>query len=91
MTTTKMTATERAHRAHGAMRGLLDSYGKGQRSAQRATGHCRQVADLLDDVAYWAEEALSDGEMTPAEHRELMRDAAMLHSLMASSMLAVLA
>ena len=89
--TTKMTATERAHKAHGAMQGLFDGYRQGQRSAQRAAGHCRQVADLLDDVAYWAEEALSDGEMTPAEHRELMRDAAILHSLMASAVLAVLA
>ena len=89
--TTKMTATERAHRAHGAMQGLFDGYRQGQRSAQRAAGHCRQVADLLDDVAYWAEEALSDGEMTPAEHRDLMRDAAILNALMASAVLAVLA
>jgi hypothetical protein len=73
------------------MQGLFDGYRQGQRSAQRAAGHCRQVADLLDDVAYWADEALSDGEMTPAEHRELMRDAAILHSLMASAVLAVLA
>jgi len=29
--------------------------------------------------------------MTPAEHRELMRDAAILNALMASSMLAVVA
>lgn len=89
--TTKMTATERAHRAHGAMQGLFDSYRQGQHSAQRAAGHCRQVADLLDDVAYWADEALSDGEMTPAEHRDLMRDAAILNALMASAVLAVLA
>ena len=89
--TTKMTATERAHRAHGAMQGLFDGYRQGQRSAQRAAGHCRQVADLLDDVAYWADEALSDGEMTPAEHRELMRDAAILNALMASAVLAVVA
>ncbi len=89
--TTKMTATERAHRAHGAMQGLFDGYRQGQRSAQRAAGHCRQVADLLDDVAYWAEEALSDGEMTPAEHRDLMRDAAILNALMASAVLAVVA
>ena len=89
--TTKMTATERAHKAHGAMQRLFDDYRQGQRSAQRAAGHCRQVADLLDDVAYWADEALSDGEMTPAEHRELMRDAAILNALMASAVLAVVA
>jgi hypothetical protein len=89
--TTKMTATERTHRAYGAMQGLFDSYRQGQHNVQRAAGHCRQVADLLEDVAYWAEEALTDGEMTVAEHREMLRDAAILHSLMASAMLAVVA
>lgn len=86
-----MTPTDRVHKATGEIQRLFDSYREGQRTIQRAAAHCRMIADALEDVAYWADEALIDREMTVGQHREALRDAAIANMMMASAMLAVLA
>jgi hypothetical protein len=50
-----------------------DSFAAGKRDVIRAAAHCFLVAEAVADVAYWLEEAVEQGQCTPEQARDLMR------------------
>jgi hypothetical protein len=58
--------------ALAATRGY-DSFVAGKRDVNRAAAHCFIVAEAVSEVAYWLEEAVEQGQCTPEQARELMR------------------